>query len=72
MRMRVPMQAQERKDLLDGNRKEVQELFDKRSRMEADFMERYLAAVEAYQVGCRAQHRPAIKEKGGGWQCLSG
>mmetsp|Transcript_5457 Transcript_5457/g.9456 ORF Transcript_5457/g.9456 Transcript_5457/m.9456 type:complete len:705 (-) Transcript_5457:793-2907(-) len=41
---------QERTDVLDANRKELNELFEKRSKMEADFMERYLAAVENYQM----------------------
>ncbi len=42
--------SQERSDLLGGNRKELNELFEKRSKLEADFMERYLAAVESYQA----------------------
>jgi hypothetical protein len=29
----------------------MQELFDRRSRLEQEFMERYLASVENYQVG---------------------
>ncbi|KAG2426185.1 hypothetical protein HXX76_013166 [Chlamydomonas incerta] len=41
---------QERSDLLESNRREMQELFDKRSKLEQDFMDRYLAAVEAYQA----------------------
>lgn len=32
--------TQERNGLLGGNKQEMQELFDKRSKMEADFMER--------------------------------
>lgn len=40
---------QDRKDLLDNNHREMKELFDKRSKMEQDFMERYLATVESYQ-----------------------
>lgn len=40
---------QERGDLLNANKKEMGDLFERRSRMEADFMERFLAAVENYQ-----------------------
>ena len=40
---------QERADLLNSNRGEMQELFDKRSRLEQEFMDRYLATVEHYQ-----------------------
>jgi len=40
---------QERGALLASNRAEIQELFDKRSRLEQEFMERYLASVENYQ-----------------------
>ncbi|MEW5307357.1 MAG: hypothetical protein WDW36_009761 [Sanguina aurantia] len=40
---------QERGDLLAANTRETGELFERRSRMEADFMERFLAAVEGYQ-----------------------
>ena len=41
--------TQERTDLLGSNRNEMQELFDKRSKMEQDFMERFLGTVETYQ-----------------------
>lgn len=41
--------VQERGDLLAANTRETGELFERRSRMEADFMERFLAAVEGYQ-----------------------
>lgn len=41
--------VQERGDLLNADKKEMGDLFEKRSRMEADFMERFLAAVESYQ-----------------------
>lgn len=39
----------ERSDLLEANRRELQDLFDKRSKMEQDFMDRYLSSVEHYQ-----------------------
>jgi hypothetical protein len=36
---------QERATLLDGNRKEIEGLLEKRSKMENDFLERYLNQV---------------------------
>lgn len=36
------LSKQERDGLLTGNKNEMQELFDKRSKMEADFMERWV------------------------------
>lgn len=51
--------------MLGSNRKELNDLFDKRSKMEADFMERYLAAVENYQVGQRSAFSdpvPSLRE----------
>ncbi|KAG1659692.1 hypothetical protein FOA52_004331 [Chlamydomonas sp. UWO 241] len=41
---------QERANLLGSNKSEMQELFDRRSRLEQEFMERYLASVENYQA----------------------
>lgn len=40
--------------MLEANRKELTELFERRSKMEADFMDRYLAAVENYQANLEA------------------
>ncbi|GMH33905.1 hypothetical protein BSKO_01739 [Bryopsis sp. KO-2023] len=39
---------EERKDLLQSNTSEMQQMFDKRGKLEQDFMERYLAAAEDY------------------------
>jgi hypothetical protein len=41
--------AQERKAHLEQCQTEMQQLFDRRSQMEQDFMERYLSMVENYQ-----------------------
>lgn len=41
--------AQERSELLEANRKEIQALLDARSAAESDFMDKYLASVEGYQ-----------------------
>lgn len=42
------VKTQERKDLLKVNKEEMQQLFERRSKLEQDFMERYLAAAEDY------------------------
>jgi dynein regulatory complex protein 1 len=41
---------QERADLLSSNQMEIQDLSDKRTRLEQEFMERYLSSVERYQL----------------------
>jgi hypothetical protein len=41
--------AQERKAHLEQCQTEMQQLFDRRSQLEQEFMERYLSMVESYQ-----------------------
>lgn len=41
---------QERSDLLSSNQMDIQELADKRTRLEQEFMDRYLSTVEKYQL----------------------
>ena len=41
---------QERSDLLSSNQMEIQDLSDKRTRLEQEFMDRYLSTVERYQL----------------------
>lgn len=43
------MRAQERTELLNANRQELESLLEKRSKAETDFLDRYLATVESYQ-----------------------
>jgi dynein regulatory complex protein 1 len=45
---------QERADLLGNNQKDLNDLFERRGKLEADFMERYLATVEKYQAALEA------------------
>ena len=45
----LPWCFQERSDLLGMNKTEMLALFDKRSKGEQDFLERYLSTVESYQ-----------------------
>ena len=40
---------QERGDVVNGNKTEIEGLFDKRSSAEQAFLERYMAAAEAYE-----------------------